>query len=130
MDTDAWSQFYLQPPDDLRHQIGGRLLRNKAGHAVMVAQCDHILIRILVSRINQTRNLTGQKLVIHLHLAVMFHLSDVLLLHIADNLDPLIVEMVKKTCQLQRRTIDIRMAQHDFLRIDLRCHVPEVHFFN
>ena len=130
VDADARSQFYLQPADDLCHQIRGRLLRNKAWYAVMVAACDHVFIRILVPRINQTRNLTGQKLIIHLHLAVMFHLTDILLLHIADNLDPLIVEMVKKTCQLQCRTIDIRMTQHNFLCIDLRCHVPEIHFFN
>ena len=63
----------------------------------MVAQLQHILIRHLAAAVYQTRNLLCQQLVIHLPSALRSHLADIFLLHITDDLNTVLIKMIKKS---------------------------------
>ena len=76
----------------------------------MQAQILHVFIRLLAAAVNHARNLTGKKLVITLYPHLPRKSIDISLLHIADDLDTFPVKMVKKTGQLQCRTVYIRVA--------------------
>ena len=129
VNTDHRSKLHIEPADHFRHQIGSRLLRHHAGNPVMVAKLQHILLRLHSPAEEKTGNLAGNQGVIHLMSSLRRQFIEIGLLHISDNLHAVLVKMIKKSGQLQCRTIYIRMHQHNRVGIQLHCHIPKPQLF-
>ena len=130
MDADARSQFYLEPANNLCHQIGSRLVGHEKRNLIATAEFLHILIRHLSTAVYNTRNLARQKTLIHLHLHLAGECLDVSLLDISDDLHAFAVKMIEKSGQLKSRTIDFRVGQNFLVCVDLRNHIFHIHLLN
>ena len=58
---------------------------------------------------------------------VLVHIG---IFHKSDDLQTCCLVMLKITCKLQRRSVDIRLSNLDPLCFDLRCQILQLEFFN
>ena len=123
MDTDAGRHLDLQPPDRLRHKVRRRLLGEQDGHIVIAGQGQDIFIGRHAAAVHQAGDLAGEELIKDFHLPLLAQGRDERALHRSHGLDPLMVKMVEKTCQLQCRPVHLRMGQDDLIRIQIRCGI-------
>ena len=130
VDADTRSQFRLQPADHLRHYVGSRLGRKQTRHTIMAAKCQNLFFRFHIAAEHDTRNLAGDQLIIHLHSSFLGKSGHICHLHITHDLHTLIIKMIIKACQLQCRSVHIRMRDHNLIRIQFRCQVLKIHFLN
>ena len=75
----------------------------------MVRQCllQKDRIRCQISRKNNTRNIKLKERIITDPFLLITHLLDICILYISDNLDTRLLEMLKISGKLQRRTVNI-----------------------
>ena len=59
--------------------------------------------------------------------ALVFHIC---VFHMPDDLNPVMIKIIKKTCQLQRRTVDIRLGDLDVFQFHLRSEALQIHLVN
>ena len=76
----------------------------------MAAERQHVLTRLLAAAEYDTWDLAGQKLIIHGLAPLCGKSGKISQLHISQHLDPLVIEMIVKACQLQGRTVHVRMG--------------------
>ena len=76
----------------------------------MAAERQHVLTRLLAAAEYDTWDLAGQKLIIHGLAPLCGKAGKISQLHISQHLDPLVIEMIVKACQLQGRTVHVRMG--------------------
>ena len=107
VNADARRQLLTKRIDQLRGKFGSR--SSGTEYRYMVRQCllQKDRIRRQISRKNNTRNIKLKERIITDLFLFIAHLLDICILYISDNLDTRLLEMLKISGKLQRRTVNI-----------------------
>ena len=120
-------QFFIHPANDLRHEIRSGFFCPEYRHSIDIAQIQQFRIRLCLGSKYNTRYLERYKLLINGKFLLHWNSQQIGILHISYDLYTLISEMIKISCQLKCRTINIRNMYFYLRNVDLRSHILQIH---
>ena len=120
-------QLDAQPVDDLCHHGRGLLIGVKYRTAKLHGQLQEFRIRACQAAEDRTRNFIRKILPVDLDLTLQRHVLQIGILHISHHLHSFLIKMLKISCQLQCRSVNIRNGEPDLGQINVRRQVLKAH---
>ena len=127
VDRNARCQSDVEPADQFRCEVRGRVPRHEDRDAVLQRDADKELVGLQLPAEHDAGNVQGEEFPVDPLLVLILHLLHIGVFHQTDDLDPSRREVFKISRQLQRRTVDVRLPDPDLRHVDLRRQVFEVH---
>ena len=124
---DARSKLHIQPAQDLRDKRAGLPVCCKDRNVILHRQFQHIRLRNGLGRIDDSRDLGCEQLLIDHTLSLAGERLQVCVFNITDDLQPVCVKIIEIACQLQRRPVDLGRCQRLALQIDLGRLIGQIH---
>ena len=87
-------------------------------------------IRFQVTAEHNAGHVIGHQLLIRLPAGLVCQSLHISIFHKSNDLQTRGIKMLKISCQLQCRTVDIRLCDLHMFHINLRCEIFQFHFFD
>ena len=130
MDRNAGRKPYIHPADDLRRKIRRVLLRRINGNPPLCRHLKELRLRLQAAAEYNTRNRMLHQFSEDIRPLLFCERLHIPVLHIAYDLYSVRVKMIKESCQLERRPVDIRHIDLNVPRLHIRSKILQIHFFN
>ena len=130
VDADARCQFHLQPAGTLCRKRGSIFVtaQDRDSHFF---RCFFVLFcyRKIPAEYN-TWHFIGHDLSQHLGTFLYTDLFHISIFHLSDDLDTMVVKIIKKICQLQGRTVGVRLGDLYIFNVYFRCQIDYLHLLD
>ena len=117
MDGDSRRQFLLKDTDRFIHKAASAIRTKHQRNLISGSQFNDFIGRFQISAENHAWNTRLKNFLIHFHPVVFIIHFNISAFYHADNLKPLVIKMLKKSGQLQRRTVNICLFNKNLICI-------------
>ena len=125
----AWSKLHIQPADQLTHKRGSLFAGSEHRNIILFRGLYKLRFRLKIITEYNTRYFMCQKLFIDFIFSLSRKCLKIGTLYISNNLNTIQIKMIKKTRQLQSRSVDIRYMNLTLGNIHSGSEIFQIHLF-